>query len=223
MSFPKNISKLIKNSSGVIQFAKDGKYEESWIISINDSRPTIEEIKNYVEADNYQKLIVEYIWNQDIDEERYVLTVIQDDGCIEKDRNKFVEKCLGIFYGELSFDDLVKQIDKQIVGREFLLQHPVQRVRLGVFNHWFSVGPIEMWDTGDDLSKEVIEQKIKVRPEVEKSNLNYQGLAFIYNFDGSLPGPYHILKTPTCHKKDEGWAVDTDLVYENMRGMVKGN
>jgi len=176
-----------------------------------------------VEADNYQKLIVEYIWNQDIDEERYVLTVIQDDGCIEKDRNKFVEKCLGIFYGELSFDDLVKQIDKQIVGREFLLQHPVQRVRLGVFNHWFSVGPIEMWDTGDDLSKEVIEQKIKVRPEVEKSNLNYQGLAFIYNFDGSLPGPYHILKTPTCHKKDEGWAVDTDLVYENMRGMVKGN
>lgn len=146
-------------------------------------------------------MIVEYIWNQDVDEKRYVLTVIQDQGCQEKDKYQFVKKCLDIFYEKVSFEETLKRIDQEIIGHDFLLRHPVQRVRLGIFNHWFSVGPIEMWDSGDDdLSEEAVRKKIKARPEVEKSRLNYQGLAFIYNFDRSLLGPYHVLKTPTCHK-----------------------
>lgn len=221
MSLNPELSALIDSSAEVIQFAKDGKYEEAWIISLKDDFPSNDEINEYVSADDYEKLIVEFIWNNDVDEERYVLTVIQDDTCAEKDEYEFVKKCLDIFYEEKSFSDLIEKINQQIIGKEFLFEQPVQKIRLGVFNHWFSVGPIEMWDTGEVLDSKKIAQKIKSRPEVEKSKLNYQGLAFIYNFDGSKSGPYHILKTPCCYKQGDEWVVDIDLVNKNMRKMIE--
>ena len=223
MSFPQQIASQITTSPQVIQFAKDGKYEEAWIVNLDEKQPAKDEVQDYVNEGEYKKLIVEYIWNPDMDEERYVLTVIQDKGCQEQDRFEFVRKCFKIFYDQLNFSDLIRQIDQQIIGKEFLLQHLVQRVRLGVFNHWFSVGPIELWDEGEKLDPAVIEQKIKDRPEVEKSKLNYQGLAFIYNFDGSLPGPYHVFKTPCCYRQEDEWVVDTDLVNENLKKMVEGH
>ncbi|MEA2056197.1 MAG: hypothetical protein U9O78_00550 [Patescibacteria group bacterium] len=221
MTLIQNISQSIKVPAGVIQFAKDGKYEEAWILSLKDDKPTMQEIKQYIELDDYEKLIVEYIWNQDVDEKRYVLTVIQDEGCQEQNRAQFITKCLNIFYEQVSFTKVLTRIDQEIIGHEFLLKQPVQRVRLGVFNHWFSVGPIEMWDSGDEFDEKSVTTKIKARPEVERSKLNYQGLAFIYNFDGSLPGPYHVLKTPTCHQDGDEWVVDIPLIYKNMRQLLE--
>ena len=220
MSSLTRLFQQIQTPASVIQFAKDGVYEEAWITSLQDPQPDVKQMKQYVQADDYEKLIVEYIWNHDVDEQRYVLTVIQDENCLEKDRLKFVEKCFGILYAKLSFLETIDRLDKEIVGRQFLLRQPVQKVRLGIFNHWFSVGPIEMWDEGDELHEHEVLAKIKNRPEVEKSTLNYQGLAFIYNFDGSLPGPYHILKTPACKKVGQEWVVDASLVFENMKRML---
>ncbi len=221
MAILQQISQSIQQPAGVIQFAKDGKYEEAWIISLDQNKPPSQEINKYLQKDRYQKLIVEYIWNQDVDEHRYVLTVIHDHGCKQKDDYQFIQTNLDIFYDKLNFQNTISRIDQQIIGHDFLLRQPVQRVRLGVFNHWFSVGPIELWDQGDNLRRKDVEAKINARPEVKKSKLNYQGLAFIYNFDGSLPGPYHVLKTPTCHKLGEQWVVDVDLIYQNMKMILQ--
>mgnify|MGYP005841240191 CR=1 FL=1 len=106
MSLNPELSDLINSSAEVIQFAKDGKYEEAWIISLKDDLPSNDEINEYVSADDYGKL-------------------------------------------------------------------------------------------------------------------NYQGLAFIYNFDGSKSGPYHILKTPCCYRQGDEWVVDIDLVNKNMRKMIE--
>lgn len=213
----------IKNPPELIQFAKDGKYEEAWIIRLDESRPSESVIKEYLDKDIYEKLIVEFIWNNELDEERYVLTVVQNEGCEEKDGYGFIVKCFDIFYEKLEFSELVTRIDQEIIGGEFLLKNPVQKVRLGVFNNWFSLGPIDIWSVGEDLDLdlEVISQKIKERPEIERSKLNYQGLAFIYNYDGSLPGPYHVLKTPCCHKVNDEWVVDIELVEKYLREMIK--
>lgn len=169
MAIISDISSSIKKPAGIIQFAKDGKYEESWIISLNENRPAKNKIKDYLNKDSYQKLIVEYIWGNNIDEERYVLTVIQDDACLEKNKYQFVKKCLDILYDRLSFENLINQIDQQIIGKGFLLKQLVQKVRLGIFNHWFSVGPIEIWNGGDNLNLNLIKEKIKSRPEIERS------------------------------------------------------
>ena len=52
----------LQDPPDTLQFAKDRKYEESWIISHRELRPTNKEIASYLTFDNFNFLIVEYIW-----------------------------------------------------------------------------------------------------------------------------------------------------------------
>lgn len=214
------LSAQITTSASVIQFAKDGKYEESWIINRDEDKPKTQEIKRYVDQDKYERLIVEFIWNPDDDSQRYVLTVILNEHCVVKDREEFISICLDILYEAADFATAIKELNERVVGKEFLFQVPVELVRLGIFNNWFSVGPIDLWNTGEELNKDEVIAKIKARPEVERSSLNYQGLAFIYNFSGKKSGPYHILKTPCCKKEGDEWVLVGELVWENLKKMI---
>ncbi len=167
--------------------------------------------------EKYEKLIVEYIWNPDQADKRYVLTIYQNDKCKVTDGFEFIDICLNLFDRKLGFVEHVQQLDTLIVGHEYLLNHSVQRVQLGVFNHWFSVGPIDLWGQGEELGKQQLLEKIDSRPEVKSSKLKYQALAFIFNFDKSLPGPYHVFKTPCCNKSDDGWRIDVELVWKTIK------
>ena len=42
------LTENITSAPEVIQFAKDRKYEEAWIISIKDKKPTTAQIENYL-------------------------------------------------------------------------------------------------------------------------------------------------------------------------------
>jgi hypothetical protein len=214
------ISTDTKEPAQVIQFAKDGKYEQSWIISLINKHPNLNDIESYLSNEPYENLIVEYIWNPEVDANRYVLTVIQDGSCKVKDGKEFVSTCLDIFYSRLDFPSVIQALNSRIVGSDFLLNSNVELVRLGIFNHWFSTGPIDLWETGELLEKHVIDERINLRPEIRSTSLNYQGLAFIYNFNKNLSGPYHILKTPCCKKAGNIWAVDNDLVFKWMSKLV---
>ena len=214
------LSQKIKSPAEVIQFAKDGKYEESWIIALGEEPPSKEDISKYVNKESYGKLIVEYIWNLEDDASRFVLTVIQDKNCIVQSGTDFIEICLDVFYLKEDFLPFIGEINNRIIGQNFLFQSPVEIVRMGIFNHWFSTNPIDLWKAGEELKRESIFAKIKERPEIKRTNLNYQGLAFIYNFNGSLAGPYHILKTPCCKKTGEDWTVDSTLSYFYMEQLI---
>jgi hypothetical protein len=220
MNLPTFAIESIQTPASIIQFAKDGKYEEAWIVSSGDPCPSQTQIKDYLCKDKFDKLIVEFIWNPDDNESRYVLTVIFDGTCRLKGNLEFVTTCLEIFYSQLPFNDAIQQINQQVIGSDFLFSTPVEAIRLGVFNHWFSVGPIDLWLAGEPIDDEVIRQKIDERPEVKESTLNYQGLAFIYNFSGQQPGPYHVFKTPCCHENGVGWIVDTDLVTQTIHKFI---
>ena len=207
----------ISNSAGIIQFAKDGKYEEAMILSLNDERPSVEFIENYCSDPNYKQLIVEFVWNPDTDSERYVFTLVQDKNCAEQDRSIFVQTSLNIFYSKFNFKQLIQALDKMVVGAPLLLKSEIQRVRLGIFNHWFSTGPIEMWQKGEIFNENIVREKVSNRPDILQTKLNFQGLAFIFNFDGSESVPYHVLKTPTCFQDGDLWKVDVDLVLRTMK------
>ncbi len=69
----------LRNLPDTLQFAKDRKYEESWIISHNESPPSNKRIASYLDQNNYNLIIVEYIWNSKDDDKRFVLTVFLDD------------------------------------------------------------------------------------------------------------------------------------------------
>lgn len=214
------LSKEIKTKPDTIQFAKDRKYEEAWIIKRYEKASSVEEIEQYLE-DNYETLIVEYIWNSDKCDSLFVLTIFLDDTCKIKDHCTFIKKCLDFFYTYTSFLNFIHKYDSEIIGNEFLLTTEIEGVRLGVFNYWLSVGPIELWNKGEKKDLDSIILKIQSRPEVERSRLNFQGLLFTFNSSKNANGPFHGLKTPCCSKDKDTWIVDENKVRYWVNRLIK--
>jgi hypothetical protein len=210
----------LQNPPDTLQFAKDRKYEESWIIYRNESRPTNEEIGSYIHRDDYDLIIVEYIWNLKDDDNRFVLTVFYDEKCRLKDSAQFVSYNLDIFYQYTDFRNFINEFNDKIIGHDFLFQHSIEGVTIGIFNHWFSFGPLDLWGKGQPYEQNTIENLINSRTEIKESSLNYQGLFFRFNFDGNQPGPYYGIKTPCCTKIDNKWVVDFDKVHYWMSNLI---
>lgn len=211
------LTQVITSKPDVIQFAKDRKYEESWIISLEDKRPEEKEINDYLTKDKFELLIVEYIWNSNNNDKRFVLTLFLDRKCKLQDHKEFIDICLNLFFNYSNFDEFVNLIDSKIIGHSYLFKSEIDSINLGIFNHWLSVGPVELWKRGDKYSIENITKKIKSRLEIEKTNLNYQGLLFRFNLDGKLNGPYYGFKTPCCDKQEDYWVIN----YEKIDFWVK--
>jgi hypothetical protein len=218
--FKKNLSQTITSPPDTIQFAKDRKFEESWIIPRSEIRPNDDKVEAYINKEPFELLIVEFIWNSADDNNRFVLTVFLDKKCILQDHKKFIFLCLDIFYHDSVFTDLIEFIDKHIIGKPYLFLHPVESVNISIFNHWLSVGPVELWKKGELYDKQVVDNKIQARPDIEKTTLNYQGLFFRFNVNGNYDGPYFGLKTPCCRKEGSYWVVDYKKIEYWMKVML---
>ncbi len=217
------LAKIITTKPDIIQFVKDRKYERSWIIPLLQNKPTEKEIDNYLVKEKFGVIIVEYIWNSKDDNNRFVLTLFLDKKCALQDPKKFIEICLDKFYNYVDFTDLVKFINEQIVGVEYLFQYPVDSINLSVFNHWLSVGPVELWQKSEKYDKQKIIDKIKSRPEIEKTKLNYQGLLFRFNINGNFNGPYYGIKTPCCDRLGDSWLINYEKVGYWIEKMIGVN
>lgn len=215
------LTKIITSKPDVIQFAKDRKYEEAWIVPLSKGKPTDEEINKYLSKEKFEVIIVEYIWNSTDDNNRFVLTLFLDKKCTLQDPKKFIDICLSLFYDYSNFNYLVETIDSQIIGKSYLLTNEIDSVNLSVFNYWLSVGPVELWKQGDTFNLTLITQKIKKRPEIEITKLNYQGLLFRFNVSGNDDGPYYGIKTPCCDKQNDSWVVNHKKIDYWMKIMLK--
>lgn len=211
------LNEKIKSNPDIIQFAKDRRYEESWIIPINHSRPTEKEINDYLQKEKFEIIIVEYIWNSQDDNNRFVLTLFLDKKCKLQNSKEFINISLNLFYNYQDFNTFIQTIDKKIIGKEYLLVNNVDSVNLSVFNYWLSVGPVELWDKDGEYIFKDIKSKIISRPEIEKTKLNYQGLLFRFNINGNFDGPYYGIKTPCCDKKENQWIIN----YEKIDYWIK--
>ncbi|MBP9758852.1 hypothetical protein KBD45_04085 [Candidatus Dojkabacteria bacterium] len=206
------LSQNITTKPDVIQFAKDRKFEEAWIIPFDNVVPTEEIINQYLAKEPYQVLIVEYIWDSKRDEKRFVLTVFKDGTCKLKNDFEFMNICLNQFFNYQGFDKLIDTLNQKIVGSEAILNLPLEAINLGIFNYWLSTRPIDIWEMGEEYNKDDMLSKLQARPEIINTNLNYQGLQFRFNLKGDFPGPYYGFKTPCCHKVDGVWKVDFEVV-----------
>lgn len=211
----------ITSKPDVIQFAKDRKYENSWIILSTESRPSEKIIKDYLHRDKFDTLIVEYIWNSQDDNKRFVLTLFLDKKCRLQDPEQFINISLDLFYGYQKLEAFIQIINNKIIGSDYLFLSPADSVNLSIFNHWFSVGPIELWNKGDIYNFEKIISKIRSRSNIEKTSLNYQGLLFRFNTNGGLNGPYYGIKTPCCNKIGNEWVIDFTKIDQWMRLILK--
>lgn len=215
------LARIINSKPDVLQFAKDRKYEESWIIPLSEKKPSEEEIDTYLTKNQFELLIVEFIWNSKDDDKRFVLTLFLDDKCKLKNKKTFIKIIFDLFYNYKSFYSFLETINNTIIGNDHLLNNVVDSVNLSIFNHWLSVGPVELWQKGDQYNFAVIKAKIKSRYNIEKTSLNYQGLLFRFNVDGKQNGPYYGVKTPCCRKEEKEWVIDYDKVDYWMKLMLE--
>lgn len=209
----KNIlTKIIKTQPDVIQFVKDRKYEEAWIITLRQDSPDNKEIVAYLNKKTFKTIIVEYIWNSQDDDDRFVLTIFLDESCTLKNPRKFIDISLELFYNYKDFENLINSFDEKVIGHRYLLTNPVESINMSVFNYWLSENPVELWQLGDKVNFDEIKMRIKSRANVYKTKLNYQGLLFRFNTSGKYNGPYYGIKTPCCNKIGKEWVVDFNKV-----------
>jgi hypothetical protein len=221
-SLKERLAPFITTAPEIVQFAKDGKFEKAWIIRRSGPRPSDEDCRKYIQKEKFQVLILEYVWNFGEDDRRFVLTLLQDKHVKVRDPEEFLETSLDLFYKKLDFISLMNALDAQVIGKEYLLQQPVDTVSMGIFNYWFSAGPINLWKTGDIYSEERFRDKITARPEIQKTRLNFQALYFRFNNDGRYDGPTYGLKTPCCKKDGNFWVVDFSTTFRWMKFMLSG-
>ncbi len=214
------LATIITTKPDILQFAKDRKYEEAWIIPLTKGQPQDSAINAYLSKEPFKTLIVEYIWNSTDDDSRFVLTFFLDSKCKLQDPRIFIKICLDLFYGYSGFINLIDILDSQVIGHTYLLTNSINSINIGVFNHWLSVGPVDVWKVGEEYNPLIISQKIKARPDIEKTNLNYQGLLFRFNTDALENGPYYGVKTPCCKKEDLNWYLDYNKIDHWMRIML---
>jgi hypothetical protein len=168
LALKEKLAHLIRTSPDTLQFAKDRKYEEAWIIRQSVTRPSAAEYKAYLDETKFDVLIVEYVWNSEDDDKRFVLTLFQDGKCKLQNSAEFMRICVDLFYKKVDFTNLINTLDQKVIGREYLFTNSVDSVSMGVFNHWFSVGPVDLWKKGDPYNEDVIKERLKSKPEVEK-------------------------------------------------------
>ena len=202
------LSKHITSYPDTIQFAKDRKYEEAWIIRRKDGHPSTEEISAYVN-DSYKTLIVEYMWNSQESDKVFILTIFSDaDNDLVKGK-EFVEKTLELFASYKTFSTFITMYDQNIIGKQYLLRQPIDEINIGVFNHWFSVCPESLYLPKEIYSRDLIINKLLTRPDILSTNLNFQSLLFRINISGGYNGPHYGFKTPISIKEGDTWNVDT--------------
>ncbi len=200
-----------------IQFAIDGKYENAWVIDINDPRPTEDQLQDYLIKEEFSELVVEYIWRSTDGENANVVTIGKNDNLLAKNSADFMKLTLDVFYDYGNFDDFVNYIDRKVIGFDFLFKAPLDAIRVGVLNHWFSVGPVDLWRRGEVFpTLDAIKTKVATNPRLSPTSLNYQAVAFIFNLDRKLRGPYHVIKTSAAKKTNSGWEVDYEKFYTQM-------
>lgn len=208
MTLKQLLQKSITIPPDIIQFAKDRKYEEAWIIPIAQTKPPKSQIESYLTKEPFQTIIVEYIWDSQIDNKRFVLTLFLDDKCQLQDPNQFINLCLDLFYSHPSLTTLIETLNAEVIGHSYLFESSPESVNMSIFNYWLSVGPVELWEKGDKYDPKIIAAKIQSRPDIATSKLNYQGLLFRFNISGAENGPLYGLKTPCCTKQNDTWTVD---------------
>ena len=70
----------------------------------------------------------------------------------------------------------------KVIGRDYLFQHPIEAVNIGIFNHWMSVGPLGLWEKGISYEKGTIEDLINSQPKIKGIPAQLSGFAVRFQY-----------------------------------------
>lgn len=207
------------NFSGpyLLQIAKDDVWEKTWDIDLSRPLPSDNDIEKYINASKYKTLAIEILFKKS--KESFILGLSFNTGLLTGTLLDFLRTVVEETSHYADFISFVSRLDHKLVGKKYLLEGTPDLIRIGIVNHWFSVGPILLWQKGEnkELSQGRLYEKYHFKPEVVKTSLNYQGMSFIYNIKNKSPGLCHWMKSP-CSTYNKGvWQLDNMLILRYLQ------
>jgi hypothetical protein len=210
------VSKYITNPPFALQISKDDKWEEAWIIDISKSQPTENELEEYLKKNETENIAIEILFKDEADQV-YILGLFFNNHLLTKTTKEFLLTVLTEAYEFQDYLTLLSNLDQKLIGHKYLLESEPDIIRIGIVNHWFSVGPVMVWQQGleKEISEGLLNERLNIKPEVVKTDLNYQGMSFI--FDLEEKEICHIMKAP-CSKYEDGfWKLDNKLILHYLK------
>lgn len=202
------ISKFITAPPEIIQIAKDGKWESCLIIDLRIHIPKEKDIDNFLSGPKYNSLAAELIFPGN-----FIWGMIFRKGLKVSSGKGFIIELIQFALSFSNFTTFCNDVETNLLGFTGLFKEEPDLIRIGIVNHWFSVGPLLVWEKGNDKELLVsdLNLKLKGKAEVAKSNLNYQRLSFIFATQ-DIKMPYHWMKSPCAKQDSKSWVVDIDQV-----------
>ena len=209
------VSRFISSRPALIQIAKNDVWENTWDIH-PEKLPNIDEINKYLTTDQTAKIGIEIVFSQP--EGIYILGLVHNHHLLTPTSMSFLQAVLSEIQTYSDFSTFINNLDLKLVGERYLLQNPLDLIRLGIVNHWFSVGPLQVWGKGNSktVNSGDITKLLISRPEIAASKLNYQGLSFIFNPREESPGLRHWIKSPCSNKVGDTWKVIPEKVIKYL-------
>lgn len=209
------------------QVAKDNKYEEVWVIDLVNVLPSREEIQEYLQREPYRDIAIEIIWEQS--EGSYVLTVFHNSNIKLQSEEDFIYSTLMILKDKPGFVGIIDKINSEVIGSDYLFSQELDLLRVGIFNHWFSTGPVDIWHKGEprEMTLEQLKAKFKGYENLLSTSLNFQALYLAYSYgpDAEAPAVKHGFKVPSTRKisgaENTSDKIDkTDKIYQTHHEMA---
>lgn len=206
------IAKNIQSRPATVQIAKDGNWEQAWILSCTQQSPTQAQIISYLSKESFETVEIEILFEQP--EGVYILGIDHAKHLLLSKPEEFLLTMFQIVETYTDFLTCIKSLDKILIGKPYFFHQEPDVIRIGVVNHWFSVGPLRLWKYGQEkiMKREQLNTLLKEKPQVFSTHLNYQGMSFVSNIASKLPGTCHWIKAPCSNKKDDTWILNPTMI-----------
>lgn len=212
------VAKYITQKPFLIQVAKDNVWEDTWNIEPYIKTPDAKEIVEYLTSKPFETIAIEALF-RDAEDKVYILGLVFNDHLKIKSPEQFINCFVSAVSHFRDFKTFIGDLDNSLVGQKYLLEEELELVRIGIVNHWFSVGPCDIWKEGESMEMSInkLKERLQTKTEVIRTNLNYQGMAFLFNLEEKEPGLRHWVKSPCSKKVGEYWELDNELILKYLR------
>lgn len=211
------ITNDIKSKPYLIQIAKDDVWEKTWDIDPSKDLPDAQAIDDYLAQSPFEFVSIEAVFNEGNDKQ-YIFGIDDMEGLKTSTPKQFIQVFIDAVAKYEDFAGFIRTLNRQLIDDQSFLIGDADLIRIGIVNHWFSIGPCVVWEKGwpKTITTKILEERLDKKPDVKETNLNYQGMSFLFHKDTATMVPAHWIKSPCSKKENDVWKLDTQIILQYL-------
>lgn len=212
-------SQELKGTPTIIQFAKDYNFKNAWRIKPSTG-VSQRDINNYLDPKSYSNICVEY-FAKDSTDRIVVFGFSNSPNTRCPDDRDFIRLCLDKAATHNIFDRFISSIESSLLGKEGVMyQNTPDMIRVGIIDYWFDTGPCLIWSNGEpkEISIDSINRKLSKYPEIHDTQLNIQGISFLYSMNRF--GIEHWIMWQCGEKKKGRFIIDPERISTLLMSLL---